>query len=1093
MTFQTDQIQAMIAAIDEVLNQAGGFGLGWLKSKDSQERRVLEQVKHNLQILQQQQVRSATSAAMQSSHEANQTAQLQRAKAELQALGQRRQALKKEIQQLEQQRENYLSQSQASVNEQTKGEGAIAEFFQALMGSLQESLTPQIAQTLSNLETEFLIDKSIDSVSNQGQVTNITSSPELQEQAEHLKKQQARLGRLLKTLDRKLNLMFETLQVNLEKYQTSFSQGIEKMHNLGEESEAMLAALIDNLEQELQQAAVELEPSQALDTPAETTVVQPNPVTPVRPLSNQLDADDIPLPYAGFEWMPSADPAGAAFTTGGDRQETEKADSDALEINPRAATGLEGSLYAGLAALVAQTDTITSHPTQSLQFDSDQISDLETPDTISSLTDLIDTGLTETSNPQEVLREADPLDPHSQVEPGNEIPSADPFEEPSLNRQQDDAFLEEEQILSGDVPTTAASTADEEELSLIPDDILAEFDELFGVSTQESSGVGSNTKAILTEDQTAAKLDKGDEKKKLATTEKRRKTVTTDRDFSLSLNTVSTSRRCWYLGIDCGTTGISAVLLNAKTRQLYPITWSIAGSDRTNPVFRLPAEVYLFEEGGDATVSISADAEGAGILLKNFKQYLKVGIPYKSSETGNWKPVLQQSKNQFLALNSAVKALEILLSTIKTETKKEKYLISAVGLESETLKAAFNELAGAIANCPADWSEAYRFNVREAILRANIVESAEKIGFVESAIASTLAQLVKANVTPTGDTLIIHAGATTTELGLVEIPANIAELSHSHFACRSFPYAGNFIDQDIICQLLLKKEIVNQLVTKNSTLEMPQKGEPDLAIRYRLQQQLESSRLGKILLEAANHLKLNLQHQDSSTLEIDGYRWVLQRQTLENLVYSPFIQCLNRELNALLVREGVSVESIRQVICTGDTTQIDAIAPWLQQKLPNASLIQHSEENAIALGLAALPLYPEVLDAPRHQYGEYFLLLELLRTLHEQPLTLGKITQMLHRQGINTSACQQRILAFLAGYLPAGIVPSDAEALMLTETSLPVLAFASSPLFYKEDNQTYRLDASQSASLRHYFNAVLESTRQKFEEPLGVYWLTPTE
>ena len=446
-------------------------------------------------------------------------------------------------------------------------------------------------------------------------------------------------------------------------------------------------------------------------------------------------------------------------------------------------------------------------------------------------------------------------------------------------------------------------------------------------------------------------------------------------------------------------------------------------------------------------------------------------------------------------------ALQALLLTLKPNAEQQENVnsqvsISAIGLEPESLNRALSELAGAIASVPADWPQAYRFNVREAILGANLVENPEQICFVEEAIASALAQIVQSNISWQGDTLIIHAGATTTELALVEIPENITTLSYSDFACRSFPYGGNFIDQDIICQMLLRDEtarIADKLIAEdNTSLEFPLPGEPDLATRYRLQQILESSPTGQILLEVPKHIKLSLQERDSSTLEIEQYRWVLQRQALENLVYSPFIQCLNRELNVLLVRQGVAVESIRQVICTGGTARIDALREWVRQKLPNATLIQDTNQKAsVALGLVTLPLHPQVLDAPRHQYGDYFLLLELLRTLGEQSLSVGKITQLLERRGINTSACQQRILAYLEGYLPPGIVPSYADALLLTPSSRQNAAFPSAPLFHKQDNQTYSLNAETSDRLRCHFNTVLESTRQKFEEPLGVYWLIP--
>jgi hypothetical protein len=1101
MTFHTDQIQAMIAEIDDVLNQSGGFGLGWLNSREiAQHRRVLELVRSNLVSLEQQLVRAAAfePKPKPSSQEAS-GQELPQVRSEIAALRQQRQALMQEIEQLQQQRQNYLSQQQQLTPQQQ----AIAQFWQALMGNLQETLTPQLLQTLSHLETEFLTDKSPQTPSSgEATVTNITLPSQWQEQAEQLRKQQARLDRLLKSLDSKLNLMFETLQLNIQKYRSSFSQGLEKMHSLSAESEAMLTEMIAQIEQELEPAATSSQPSTTSAIPAtETTPASPSS-QPAPSRFKQQDADDLPLPYAGFEWQPSTQ-----LSSNVNRIETEEESKNKDNI-PLSLTG-------GMAALVAQTDiTPTQPPAESLG----SIDQPERVDTISTLTDLIETPAPDQSSPSlEDVLEINPV-----VQPvGDETDS-----ELTLMRQIE-VDLNVEPIATSSEASTAVDTAtpqtqmpaaaadnllaasaataeDEAEIAAaIPDDILAEFDELFGGETKEATANVSTVKADLNQPEVTNLQSPEPETQNLAATRQHRKAVAINRNslYSAFDTPPLTPPRFWYLGIDFGTTGLSAALLNAKTRQVYPITWSIAGQmDESEPLFRLPVEVYVKQENSESPTFLITPERESGILLKNLKQYLKIGLPYYSRETGNWEPVIQQS-NHPLALQWVGQALQALLSTLKPNAEQQENLdsqvsISAIGLELESLNGALLELAGAIASVPAEWPEAYRFNLREAILGANLVENPEQICFVEEAIASALAQIVQANFSWQGHTLIIHAGATTTELGLVEIPENITSLSYSDFACRSFPYGGNFIDQDIICQLLLRDDaarIADRLIENdNSALELPLPGEPDLATRYRLQQILESSPTGQLLLAAAKHVKLNLQHQESSTLEIEQYRWVLQRQALENLVYSPFIQCLNRELNVLLVRHGVAVESIRQVVCTGGTARIDAMGEWVRQKLPNATLIQDTNQNAsVALGLVTLPLYPQVLDAPRHQYGDYFLLLELLRTLGDQSLSLGKITQLLERAGINTSACQQRILAYLEGFLPPGIVPSYADALLLTPQSRQNAEFPSAPLFHKQDNQTYCLYGETSDRLLRYFNTVLEPTRQKFEEPLGVYWLTP--
>jgi hypothetical protein len=303
------------------------------------------------------------------------------------------------------------------------------------------------------------------------------------------------------------------------------------------------------------------------------------------------------------------------------------------------------------------------------------------------------------------------------------------------------------------------------------------------------------------------------------------------------------------------------------------------------------------------------------------------------------------------------------------------------------------------------------------------------------------------------------------------------------------------------------------------SLKLPLPGEPDLQARYRLQQHLEASPLGQALLEAAKHLKLVLQHQDRFTLQLGNQRWIFMRRELEGRVFLPFIQRLNRELNTLLSHAGLSVQAINQAICTGGTAALPAIARWLRQKLPNAALIQDTDSrlasleegkpsvaavepdapgcSRIAYGLATVPLYTQVLDLPRQQYSDYFLLLELLRALPDSTQTsgetgdlrfsIGGVMQLLEHRGINTRSCQIRILALLEGHLPPGLVPSESDASLLPsqiEQQAEYHALTAAPLFEKQGNQVYRPNLRQCSLLRQYLSTITATTHQKLEEPL---------
>ncbi|NJN56111.1 MAG: hypothetical protein HC879_00705 [Leptolyngbyaceae cyanobacterium SL_5_9] len=195
-------------------------------------------------------------------------------------------------------------------------------------------------------------------------------------------------------------------------------------------------------------------------------------------------------------------------------------------------------------------------------------------------------------------------------------------------------------------------------------------------------------------------------------------------------------------------------------------------------------------------------------------------------------------------------------------------------------------------------------------------------------------------------------------MALVDLPSALQNLTYQDFTLRSLPYAGKALDQDIICQLLYPtwsrqsrrgssdtytfgsgqtakpgtfvdgwhwqpSESASKIMTWDSlgleSLNLPSPGEPDPFNRQRLQQRLESLPMGQSLLEAAKYLKLILQQQDRFNLELGDQQWTVMRRELGSRVLLPYIQRLNRELNALLTQTGVPIQSINQVICTGGT------------------------------------------------------------------------------------------------------------------------------------------------------------------------------
>jgi hypothetical protein len=666
------------------------------------------------------------------------------------------------------------------------------------------------------------------------------------------------------------------------------------------------------------------------------------------------------------------------------------------------------------------------------------------------------------------------------------------------------------------------------------------------------------------------------------------------------------------LGIDFGSTGLSAALLDRTTSQVYPIYWEARrdggapqdgdseacgvalslvevfdyagayrgsttltnrGSTTLTKRFRIPS-VAVLEESANSSDSRQAATTAGQFLLQNFKLLLKVGIPDRSEADGMYEPVFQLSQDRAVSIAWPLQGLRALLATLAGSVKSSIHpptdadsattgnqegllvpnlICRACGFEDQSsFDAALKDLQGVILGTPANWSDVYRFNLREAVLGAGLVGDCSQIFVVEDAIATLLSAVTSVtnlNLTPgrsgesiaddrvvrlrsptstvaldeqslIGGTLILNAGAATVELALVDLPENMQDLTYADFTCQSFAYAGNAFDQDIICQLLAS--MLSKSETFGMSIELPRPGHPDLPSRYQLQQRLQSSDFGLQLLEAARHLKVILQHQESFVLELGQQRLEVKRRDLENQVLVPFVQQLNRELNALLSRVGMSPVGINQVICTGGMGSWPSLARWLRQKLPNARVIQDQELNAagevspvpnaglnstdfnlkfcrVACGLASLALYPQILDVPRQQYSDFFLLWELMQVLGEETLSFEEIVQLLERQGVNTRTCEARLLGILEGRLPAGLLPTEEDLMLLTEESRqnPYWeAISAAPLFFsmfsKSVDRGFRLNVEHASIVREYLSKLASSSQQYYVkgllEPLTIAW-----
>jgi hypothetical protein len=368
---------------------------------------------------------------------------------------------------------------------------------------------------------------------------------------------------------------------------------------------------------------------------------------------------------------------------------------------------------------------------------------------------------------------------------------------------------------------------------------------------------------------------------------------------------------------------------------------------------------------------------------------------------------------------------------------------------------------------------------------------------------------------------MIGSGAACTEVGIVDLPQPLDTVSREDFKLRNLAYGGDALDLDIICQLLLpseRRQTLNAGSRRSPNrgwgwqaalpevanakwadlqldgIDLPRLAEPDAGLRQQLRQHLESSPLGQSLLEAARYLKLILQHQNQYQLELADQSWRVLRRDLESRVLVPYIQRINQQMNALLSQTGLASQGINQVICTGGNASFSTIAKWLRQKFPNATIIQDTYPSnrpqtcsRVAYGLVNLCRYPQILDMPRHQYSDYFLLHEMMRVIPDTPLPLDGMLHLLEEQGINVSACQSRIVAILEGHLPPGLLPDMATRELLsrdTRTNRTYQDLAAGSLFTQQTRNIYMVNAAQRDRLQPHLTRLMADKQQSLTEPL---------
>jgi hypothetical protein len=578
----------------------------------------------------------------------------------------------------------------------------------------------------------------------------------------------------------------------------------------------------------------------------------------------------------------------------------------------------------------------------------------------------------------------------------------------------------------------------------------------------------------------------------------------------------------WYLAIDLGTEKLSALLFNQNLGKQYPIYWH--DLELKEDLFSLKMAVfYSFTQKENKTrqtkgrssfiigqKAIDKSQEERGIFLESLKPYLNIALSCYSSQKSQWEPKLQQSQERVIPLYWIQKALQAVLTALTIHSYKVGLEVKAKGLSQEDLFAALENLQGVILSYPNHWGETYCFNLREAILGAKLIQKPEKIIFVEEAIASLLGylpssenlakNLVKTETKEDQPTLMIHLGASTTNLSLVNLPQDLDSLTHEDFRLEGFSYGGLSIDIDILYQFIYPQWVLNpQQTMMPLDWDFPTPGIADPIKRDTVFLRLQGSTVGRSLLQAAQLVKLVLQKRKQFTSKLGDQEWGVNQQELREKIINPYLDQINYHLNCLLAKKGQSAQEIEQIFCSGGTSFLlkDSLFLLLEQKFPNAKITYPNSEESkqekkmsrVVLGLASVLLFPKVINYLKHQYNDYFLFIELLKILPKHIFAFEDIKQELIQRGINTAVCEKPIIEFLQGRIPQGLIPSVEDCLCLAEFSQhnpDYQGLLSIPFCTIDSQGYYHPDVEQCQKLRQYLGKLLSSHKQQLSEPLAL-------
>ncbi|MGV0024172.1 hypothetical protein [Phormidesmis priestleyi] len=248
MTSQKDQIQVFINEIDEALQKTVSR-LPWAASGQvAQQRQILQRVRSYLVMQQRIPANQTTSSEVNM-----------------------QQVMQSVVQEMNELRSGLLRPLQSEVATLTQQRNALIREIRRLEAHRQSYQTER------------------------------STPPSAEQIPEQIQRVQDHADQALTTLDTTLKVVFESLQQDVNAYQDSLAQGLDKLHHLGQQGEVMVTTLVNRLAEQLGREASSYLHSQApadlTDTQAPQTSLHPGTLVK----SDSTASTPISLPYPGTE------------------------------------------------------------------------------------------------------------------------------------------------------------------------------------------------------------------------------------------------------------------------------------------------------------------------------------------------------------------------------------------------------------------------------------------------------------------------------------------------------------------------------------------------------------------------------------------------------------------------------------------------------------------------------------------------------------------------------------------------------------------------------------------------------------------------